>query len=85
MRGLAWYGGPKPTRSGGLVTSVGLNRKLTLAIDPEEKAPPPEPPALPSGPQLVVSPMDGRPAGTELEQRSEPNGRIRIYRAAGSR
>jgi hypothetical protein len=86
MRGLAWFGGPKPARSGGFVSSVGLNRQHKLAIDPETPPPPPEPPRLPSGALLVVEPMDSRPKGAGLtkadglEERSTPRGRIRLPR-----
>jgi hypothetical protein len=54
VRGFAWYGGPKPTSSGGFVTSVGLNspahRKHQLAIDPRRPPPRPRRPRCPPAP-----------------------------------
>ena len=79
LTGMAWYGGPRPEPTGGLVASIGLNQDVSprLAVDPDGVVPAPPARGRPrqGGPQLVVDPIAAPP-----DDSVTPVGRFRIPR-----
>jgi hypothetical protein len=70
---LAWKGAAKPHRSGGMVTSVGLNTESTVFGDGQADPGDPGRDHGPAGPAVQVEPL-----GPAKDDTVRPNGRLRI-------
>lgn len=78
--GLSWFGGTKPIRDGGIVSSVGLNQaRPRQAIHPDPVGVP-SPARRPKGRSAIDSGpnVDVRRIADEPDPTTRPSGRFRL-------